>query len=150
MIRQIKLEEKNRVGSLVESEPFFLLDDECRELQIEFVTDVKQVLIATVKNGDKVKQFTVRDRRITLHEDLIFEGELEIVVCLYQRNLCVYKWTCEPITIVKAQKDVFEAHPKITALESELFDLQEEVKALKNVVGELQKQVEELWQIQES
>lgn len=148
MIKQIKLESNSKIGSLVNSEPFFLLNDEA--LQIEFVGDVGGLLLATVKNGDKHNQALVSNRKFTVPKELVTEGELEIIVSLYDGATIEGKWICEPIIIIKPTEDVFEVHPKIIELENQIAELRAEISFLKDTTSDLRVDVGRLWRIVES
>lgn len=165
---QIKLDEKNNIGSLVESGPFLLLDED--KIEIEFLTEFtkKPMLLASIRNGDGVKQFIVKNNLLILSQDFVKEGDIDIVISLYTGTAVGKKWICEPIKIINAKEVGFEAYSKIDAA---LKDLQIRIEeclykisafekannfkliALETKIGEhnsaLQKQIDELWQTQE-
>ena len=148
MIKQVKLDLNDNVGSLIDSEPFFLQVDE--EMKIEFITDSRYIKHVSLRNGERSAKIIVVNNTFVVPQALQVEGELEVIVKEYIGSLLAHKWYCEPIAIVKASDETFEAYSTIAALKDELFEVREEVASLKNVMEVVQQQMQELWQIQES
>lgn len=160
MKMRIKLGNNSKIGSL-ESEPFFLLKGEENKLQIEFETDISNLLIVTLKNGERFKQVIVRDGTFFVPPELVCEGQLEIIVSLYERKVVMKRWICEPISIYRTREESFEVYSafqrmteridyfdnRLQALEQAInFKDREQSLNLKRQVDTLQKQIDELWQ----
>lgn len=160
MKMRIKLGNNSKIGSL-ESEPLFLLKGEENKLQIEFETDISNLLIVTLKNGERFKQIIVRDGTFFVPPELICEGQLEIIVSLYERKVVMKRWICEPISIYRTREESFEVYSafqrmteridyfdnRLQALEQAInFKDREQSLNLKKQVDTLQKQIDELWQ----
>lgn len=148
MIKQILLESNSNVGSLMQSEPFFLIEGE--ELRIEFVSDKNKLNLAALRNGDKTKQLLISNNSLIIPTELIFEGELQIIVSEYKGTNLARKWNCEPIAIVGVKDETFEAYPVIAALRSEVDMLKAKNKVLESYIADLQGQCSALWRIHES
>lgn len=147
MKKQIRLEQNENVGRLVQNEPFYLTDE---KLEIEFVTDSSFVLIADVCNGDSKRKMLVDDKHIVIPEEFICEGELQIVISLYDGGTLKTKWYCDPIFIVQTKEQGFELYGLLDKKLREIDELKSEIEALQAAITGLQKQVGDLWQIQES
>lgn len=148
MIIQIKLEQNSNVGSLINGEPFVLVENEV--LQIEFAGEIENVLIVSLKNEDIKRQILVERGKFTVHKDLLKEGRLEMIVSLYNASGIAARWICEPITLVKPREDVFEGYPVIASLQARISDLEAEVHLLQETVADLQNQTSRLWELAES
>ncbi len=148
MKRSFVLDFNKKIGSLIESEPFFLLEDE--ELYLEFVGNINDLLLVSVKNGEANKQLVVNNRSCVIPSELIVDGQLEVVVSLYNGKTVIGRCTCEPIVIIRPSVDVFEGHPKIAELENVIAKLKAEITYLKDTVSDLHNNVGKLWEIIES
>ncbi len=147
MKKQIRLEQNQSIGRLVQNEPFYLTDE---KLEIEFITDLSFVLIADVCNGDSKRKMLVEDKQLVIPEEFICEGELQIVISLYDGGSLKSKWHCDPIYFVQTKEQGFELYGLLDQKLREIDELKTEIEALQNAVTGLQKQVGDLWQIQES
>lgn len=148
MTKQIELLSNSNIGSLIDSEPFFLVDGE--NLIIEFIEVERFPLLLTIKNGDLQRQLLISQNNFMIPKDFILEGELQMIVSAYNGTSITNKWICEPIILFKPKPDVFEVSPKIRALENRIAELESEVHILQDNVFDLQQQVVRIYQIEES
>lgn len=160
---KIKLDETNGIGSLIDSEPFFLKGND--EMQIEFLTSGKHFLLADVRNGnDTVRQIIIRDNIMTVPQNLIKAGRLDIVVRTYTGTAVGWKYLCEPIVLMKSQEETFKAYSVFDEIKERLDSVDAKISAfekslnfrdialenkMKGYTQSLQKQIDELWQTQE-
>lgn len=149
MLKQIVLTEESKVGSLINSEPFFLLEE---ELELEFIGKRgEDTLLVLVRNGDKVKQILVQGSSLVVPKELLKEeGTLETVVNTYRNGELMFKWDCQPITLIKLEDDTFAGYPQITILQDKIAELQAEIHFLKERIKDLQLQINRVWEIEES
>lgn len=143
---KIQLDTFSNIGSLVNSEPFLLVDNET--LEIEFLCVENNVLLASLKNDTMQRQMLVYDGKLSIPKDFIFEGELELIVSQYNTALS-RKWHCEPIKIIKPQEDYFEGYSFIQELRADTAKLKSKINTLEEVIADLRQQVEKLWQMNE-
>lgn len=159
---KIYLNEQNNVGLLENGEPFLLLDN--KTMDIEFETNIVGVMLVRLKNGEAKKDIIIHDNTFTVPQELVKEGELDIVVTKYTGDKIGRKWYCEPITIIEVEEEKFEAFAKLDNLlekvtvadecvnKVEAFEKQLNYRdiAIENKfkvqIQTLQKQIDELWQ----
>lgn len=165
---QVKLDEDKNIGLLVDSEPFLLLENEKTEIEFVAESAKNRLLLVTARNGEAQKQFIVKNNLLILPQEFVKEGELDIVVNLYTGTNAGRKWLCEPMRIIKASKQGFEAYSKLSAELAKInIEIQEcnatlsaiekscnfKMLAMEQRFVEMnktfQKQINELWQTQE-
>lgn len=143
---QIQLDKYSNIGSLLNSEPFLLVDNET--LEIEFLGVENNVLLATLKNNTMQRQMLVYNSTLSISTDFIFEGELEIIVSQYNDALS-RKWHCEPIKIIKPQEDYFEGYSFIQELRADTAELNSKIDTIEEAIADLRQQVKQLWETHE-
>lgn len=121
-----------RVARLADSEPFLMPVNDI--LQLEFVSetyDLSNVIIG-LKNGNTRAQYRLQGHLLTVPEELLFAGQLQVGIDLVVRGELAKHWDLVPI-VIKETEVGFEAFDEITELQNRLTDL-EKIKDKFNIL----------------
>lgn len=137
MKKTINLSSAN-IARLSDGEPFLVAVNDTLELEFVSTYYLLLDLVISLRNGSKQGKFRVRERKLTVPEEFLFAGELEIGIDLITRGDVAKRWNVIPVILKEAEESI-KSFDEITVLKDEAKGLKKqlaEVTEKYNVLAE--------------
>lgn len=124
--------EGNTTARLDNNEPFLM---PINELELEFSSETYRLntLIVSVKKGDKIKQFKVKEPYKLDITEFVETGAIDIAVSMTIHTTVVKEWRV-PTLYFKEVEPTFEVTPEIAYLQAQITDNQRALAELKEIL----------------
>lgn len=123
---------------LSEGEPFLVGVNDTLELEFSSTHYLLLDLVISIKNGNKQGKYRVYDHKLTVPEEFLFAGKLEIGIDLIMRGDVAKRWNVVPVILKETESGV-RAVDEITVLQSESAQLKKQladIAAKYNILAE--------------